>query len=656
MCGIAGILSLRGAPPTLHELAVMNRLQAHRGPDGEGAVVIGPCGLAHRRLAVIGLGDEGAQPMASDDGRLTLSYNGELYNHVELRAELEQLGHRFRSHTDTEVVLAALKAWGHEAFERFNGMWALALWDASRKQLLLSRDRFGIKPLYVRREPDRVLFASEVKAIAALASERTIDRASVARFLLWDESVFVDRGFLTGIEPLPTATTVTLDPDGEQAHRYWTPPGDRMAPQDLPSAAAAVHDLLVDATRLRFRSDVPVGTCLSGGLDSSSIVAVAHHHLGQAPSCFSALYDERGFDEGRFVHAMTDRFDLDTHEVRPSGDDLPDVLAALAWFQDGPVTATGAYTQWHVMKAAAAHVKVLLDGQGADELFGGYDHYLTPALLSRAAQTPRDALSLVGDLRAVGRRLGRSPLLDVAETQSKVAWWRRVAPALRRSPVGPWALDRGGPRAARWLLPGVLSPALGDVLDEHHVWPSYRSRGRRRLAERLEAELQHDVLRGSVPALLHYEDRNAMAFSVEARVPFLDHRIVELAFKLPPRTKIEGSNTKIVLREAMRGLLPEDVRARRDKLGYPTPARAWFVRHGGWLRDLLCSRVANQRGFTRPDAVRRVIDQHLTHEADHSWLLFRLASLELFAQAFVDDKALAPPPAPVQAGASSSSS
>ncbi|MCC7381508.1 MAG: asparagine synthase (glutamine-hydrolyzing) [Deltaproteobacteria bacterium] len=647
MCGVAGILRFDGVSPDPGQLARMNAALAHRGPDGEGIQVVGPIGLAHRRLSIIDLSEAGRQPMPSVDRKYWLTYNGEIYNYLELRRELESRGHSFHSHTDSEVILEAYRAHGLSAFKRFNGMWALGLWDTEKQELLLSRDRFGVKPLYLHQNEQRLIFASEMKAIlAADPSVAKLDLQSVADFLATPLVGVGTETYFRGLERFQPAELMQIDRRGHRrTRRYWTftPPTE---PLDVRPGEAAerVSELLVDAVKLRFRSDVPVGTCLSGGLDSSSIVAIAARRLGKAPETFSVLYDVPGFDEGEFVDAMVDTLQLSANRVHPDAADLPDVLERCTYFQEEPTAGPGLYSQWHVMRIASHKVKVLLDGQGGDEVFAGYFPYFDPYVLSlfdRARRLdPRAILELAGAGPPIKALTGRDPVrsylaqLVRARTKPTVDRARRV---LRRVPP-LWALAR----AIRSHLPHHAArpetrasrPLLGPAL------PSV-SRPRPGLAptgDPLTDTLWDALLRSSVPALLHYEDRNSMAFSIEARVPFLDFRLVEYAFQLPMREKIHGARTKVVLRDAMQDILPEKVRQRRDKKGYPTPLTLWLkqTHHREWALDLLVSRRTRQRGFFDPEYARDLFDAHLRGDADHSWALWQLMTLELFCRRYAD--------------------
>lgn len=655
MCGVAGILNFDGAPPARDRLIAMSHALAHRGPDGGGVQVIGPCGLAHRRLSIIDLSDAGRQPMCTADGRLWLTYNGEVYNYLELRDELEELGHTFRSHTDSEVILEAYRAWGLPAFARFNGMWGLGIWDVEQQALVLSRDRMGVKPLYLHRSGGRLAFASEVKALLAMdPALAELDLAGVAEFI--DFPIVGTGGtFFRGVERLEPGTTMVIGAGGRTTtHRYWTfTPDPDPAPIAPERAADELRELLVDAVRLRFRSDVPVGTCLSGGLDSSSIVAIASKKLGKAPETFSAIYEAAGFDEGQFVRIMVDALSLTGHEIRPDASDLPEVMERSTYFQEEPTAGPGIYSQWHVMRTASTRVRVLLDGQGGDELLGGYFPYFdayVKALLRRARggdlAAAQELLRADGEIAEVtGKRPLETNLRHFASYRYRLA--KGAVRGLSRralarvgalaEPLAPWVEQLDARLAPRPGAPSTPISRLGA-----HVRPGLAARKKPPAVtgDSFIDLLWDQTVRTSIPGLLQYEDRNSMAFSIEARVPFLDYRLVEYAFRLPMSEKIHLGSTKRVLRDAMVGILPEPIRTRRDKKGYPTPFTLWLQQqdHHDWARDLLFSSQVAQRGFVDTVQAEALWSQHLAGASDHSWRLWQLITLELFARRFLDGR------------------
>jgi asparagine synthase (glutamine-hydrolysing) len=626
MCGIAGLLSLTGGAP---ERALVERMAAaiaHRGPDGDGLAELGQVTLAHRRLAIIDLSPRGAQPMALAGAGLTIVYNGELYNWVELRQELEQAGARFESDSDTEVVLHAYARWGLDAFERLRGMWAIALWDAPRRRLVLSRDRFGIKPLYVHATPGALAFASELKALlAAFPDAREVDRGTLGRFLERGSQDEGTRTFFASVRQVAPGRVETFEAPGlrREERTYWRYSAEAArATYDYSDPAAELRRLLDEAVRQHLRSDVPVGTCLSGGLDSSTVVALAARATPHPMRTFTAVYDDAGLDERAYAREVAARFGCEAHEVRPDpGRDLVPLLDRIGWHHDEPCSRPGLITQWYVMQAAKGHVTVLLDGQGGDELLLGYAYYALPYLrsLGRAALRGRaPGLKLVRD----GVGLLRAPSSSYEGSRS--LFGHLVRAGLRR-------LGRG--RARGVPLSPELRAAAATVDVPHEAVPPGTSI--------IDETLLEDLTHASIPALLHHEDRTSMAFSLEARVPFLDHRVAEFCLGLDYRHKVDGGRMKAVLRRAMADLLPQSVLERKDKLGYPTPVGRWLLAAQADVKEALLVDFA-ERGFVPAADIERAWLAFARGRGE-PWLLYRWLTTELWAQRFVDR----PPAAPV---------
>jgi asparagine synthase (glutamine-hydrolysing) len=618
MCGICGIVA-PGRPGELGTVEAMASRLDHRGPDGSGSFVGEGVALGFRRLAIIDPTPAGDQPFASEEGRLQLVHNGEIYNYRELRAELEAKGHRFRSASDTEVILAAYREWGERCVERFNGMWAFAIWDVERRRLFASRDRFGIKPFYYRLAAGRLVFASEPKALLADPScPREPNRRVVLDYLDQSYLDHTSETFFTGIERLPPAHSLTFGPEGLRTERYW-----RLEPRDAPANETVdrFRELFIDAIRLHLRSDVPVGTCLSGGLDSSAIVVGIDRLLrteaenaaavGPRQRTFTAFFDEPGLDERPYAEAVVDRTGAEPHWISFDGRELVGDLPAIVETQDEPFGSTSMAAQWYVMREASrAGLKVVLDGQGGDEVLGGYRAFVGFRL---------------ADLLAAGQV---APLAHEVRAFGDVHRPAALATALAR-PFAPEALTRivrSRTRASGTLVHPELR-GLAPLAIE--TAPPFRERLRR---------FQHVVLtQRGLPELLRYEDRNSMAHSLEARVPFLDYRLVEFLFALPGGELIRDGRTKDLLRRGLGDLLPPSVRDRRDKVGFVTPERRWFRGALGELAaDVFASRSFAERGFADPQAARARLERHRRGETDAGMELWRTLNLELWARRFLD--------------------
>lgn len=632
MCGILCYLgedAVRQCGAMTRALAV----SSHRGPDDTDlAYPAEHVALGHNRLAILDLTDAGHQPMRLAGRDVWLIFNGEIYNYVELRDELADLGHDVVSTGDAEVILHAYAEWGRDCVRRFNGMWAFALWDGERRELFCSRDRFGVKPFYYATDARRFCAASEIKSLLALdPSLAEPDNATIYHFLARGVIDDTDRTFYRQVRQLPAAHSMVVALGREPiVWRYYDPATAVLAMRgavDVRDAPERLRDLFEDAVRLRLRSDVPVGTCLSGGVDSSAIVGLADRLMDRRVSTFTSVYPNTDSDEGEYARAVVARYQTDARWIEPKKQDLFEVLPRMVFHQDEPTLAPGLYSQWHVMQLAHGNVKVLLDGQGGDEIFAGYLGYYadyTASLLRRALGGDLRALSrLRHEYAEIERQLGRSPMK--AAVLSRTPPWAKRAYRLLRG--------LGAERAA------LVDPGFADAWAAEEPVPVTPSA----LGDPLNSQLLDSLTRATIPGLLRYEDRNSMAFSIEARTPFLDYRLVEYALALPAELKIRGWETKAVFRDAMRDILPPEILARRDKKGYPTPLALW-LREGlmGEARELLLSPQAVQRGITDTQRVRQLLDDHEAGHADHHWQIWSLMSLEAWFRTFIDSTSVAP--------------
>jgi asparagine synthase (glutamine-hydrolysing) len=629
VCGIWFSLSF---PPDPVCIGVV----AHRGPDGSGWKVFesaaGPVALGHRRLSIIDLSDAALQPMSYADDRYWVVYNGEIYNYLELREELKAAGHRFRTRSDTEVLLAAYAHWGEAALDRLVGMFAFVLWDGQAQVAFAARDHFGVKPLYVFVAPGGLAFASEIKQFiglpgfaARLNTARTYDFLASGIMEHTDETLFADVRQLRGGE----CTRIDL--------RHWRPgeappvrrwyqilePGTLVF--DEREAAAQFHSLLDQSVHLQLRSDVPVGTCLSGGLDSSSIVCLMARELQAAGTedkvhCVSACYDVKSVDERPFMEAVVAQTQSTPHWAHPRFEDAFALAERITWHQDEPYGSTSIFAQWSVFDIArCAGLKVMLDGQGADEQLAGYhgsfSYYFADLIRRRRfvallhAMLQRRAwhgVSVAEQLRTF-----LIPLLPPKYAR----WLRRERQALTQH---------------NWLDGEALRPHLGRSPFE----TARESIGRPPVADL--GDLCVVLTQSSnLTMLLHWEDRNSMAHGIEARVPFLDHRLVEFSIGIGNRHKIVGGDTKRVLRAAMRGILPEMVRNRRDKLGFATPEEEWFR---GPLREAVLAGIEETLdrypGLLNPKGVRAHVKDMLTGRKPVDFSLWRIINLGIWGRLF----------------------
>jgi asparagine synthase (glutamine-hydrolysing) len=632
MCGLAGIVNRRGVDAGV--LQGMASALEHRGPDGEGFLrwhgggplraateaggkAADTVGFAFRRLAILDLTHAADQPMVDGAGELALVFNGELYNYVELREELVARGHEIRGTGDTAVLLAAYREWGRDCVERFVGMWAFALLDARTQTLLLSRDRFGVKPLYWARLGEGLMFASEIKALLAAGVAREPDERVVRRYLLTGRVDETPATFFAAIRQLPPAHDVVVDLREPMAklrpRRFWAPPEPASERRSPPDDAERFAALLRDAVRVHARSDVPVGSCLSGGLDSSAVVCVAEE-LRRADAIPS--YTHRGISyvpgaaeisERPFMAAVAQRTGIAMTYVEPSIDDVVAGVPRIVRQQDEPFGSASVAAQWFVFRAAReAGLTVMLDGQGADEYLAGYLGFLRVHAADLAARRRVPELAwLALDAR---RRTGDWPIGG------------REALGLALNGRNG-AASAGGPPPAIELMGAALRRVAEPV--DWLVEPPTT----------LEETLRRHLTAIGLPALLRFEDRNSMAHSIEARVPLLDHRLVEYALALPTASKLRGAETKSVLRRALAGTLPDEVRTRRDKIGFRAePGVTWEL--AARRRDeLMAARTPEEERWLHAPALAALIDRR--GGADAEFALWRAVNLKLWLREVV---------------------
>src|SRR6266436_6606256 len=633
MCGIAGIADQSGRPVDGALLQAMTAVQAHRGPDGEAIVCRGAAGLGHRRLAIIDLAT-GDQPMASDDGRLWIVFNGEIYNFRELRRELEAAGARFRTQSDTEVILRAYEADGPACVSRLRGMFAFAILDERARRLVLARDRAGIKPLVYAWNGQRLLFASEIKGILEDTTvARDLDLDALGQYLTF-HYVPSPRTIFRSIRKLPPASTLVLSLDGGEpvVSQYWSlrfEPNSRVTEREWVERLRAE---LADAVQCHMISDVPIGAFLSGGVDSSTVVALMAQASSAPIRTFSIGFDEADFDELRFARQVAARYGTDHYElvVKPAA---LDVLPKLAWHLDEPFADSSAIPTYYVAKITREHVTVALSGDGGDETFAGYRRYARAQQLHERFD------------RGVGR-LAR-PLLALAGRMLPVeARGQAYAELLGAGGLGRYlrlvSYERW--RTAGRLLSGDLA-AVGRAAGDVALF--------RRLASEAGARdyvstLQHLDIQTYLPDdILTKVDRTSMAVSLEARVPLLDHVLMEFVATIPSTFKLRNGTGKHLLKRAMLRSLPAEILT-RPKMGFGVPLGTWFnAELRDMTRDILLSPTARQRGIFRPAEVERVLRVHDSGRRDCSARLWALVCFELWIRQW----ATATPPSDVRVSA-----
>lgn len=626
MCGIVGIVHLN--PQESVDETCLKRMRdvlRHRGPDGEGLFVEGPVGLGHRRLAIVDVAG-GHQPMANEDGTIWIVFNGEIYNHAMLRPGLEARGHRYRTRSDTETILHLYEEEAERCVERLRGMFAFAIWDRVRNTLLLARDRLGIKPLYYACTGRVLVFASEIKAILATGLFRAEFHEAVLPEFLATRFVSGEDTFFRGIRKLLPGRTLTWSAaEGLREHRYWKPPvrtdGGR---SDVREQADEVRVRLEAAVRSHLMSDVPLGLFLSGGLDSSGLAALMAPMVKEPIRTFSAGFSEAEANEFPYARLAAQAVGTEHREVVVSPLEFFETLPILVWHEDEPIAFDSSVPLYFVSRLARDHVKVVLTGEGADELFLGYDYrYRVTALNERLGRpywtvVPR---ALRGQ---VARLIGRLPMpLRRYAERSFLAY----DPGLRglffeNFAVFPQTLQQELIRDK-----GILT--AGDPYATGLRYGEEHSGG---LLERMS----HADLQTYLVELLMKQDQMSMAASLESRVPYLDHELVEYVAAIPGPTRLHGWQTKAVLRAALRDLLPREILSRR-KMGFPVPMGRWL---GGpfWhvVEEFVLSERALARGLFHPPCLRRFADEHRSGRRDHGARLWLLINLEIWQRIFVD--------------------
>lgn len=631
MCGICGIVSLNAQHSVDEQLlASMNATLQHRGPDDSGCYVTPMVGLAMRRLSIIDL-STGKQPIGNEDGSVWVVFNGEIYNFRRLRQQLEKKGHAFKTETDTEVIVHAYEEYGDDCVHHFNGMFAFALWDNAHRRLLIARDRLGIKPLYYHASAERLAFASELKALIADPTvPREIDLQALDHFLTL-EYIPTPRTIFSQVHKLPPGHRLIVENGDCQVQQYWRIP---YQPVKLSEEAtvARLQELIQDAVQLRMIADVPLGAFLSGGIDSSAIVAFMSEASARPVRTFSIGFENVTYNELPYARLVSQRFGTNHHEeiLNPH---IADTAERLVRHLDEPFADFSIFPTYLVSEVARQSVKVVLSGDGGDEIFGGYDTYVAQNLARRyerwlPAVVRRRALPMVSDL--VPPHPAKKGFINKSKRFIEGA---ALPPALQHT---RWMIFMNGADRRR-----LYAPDLYHALDTTgNGVEGFMSAYFAQAAERdpLAQQQYVDVNTYLVDDILTKVDRMSMAVSLEARVPLLDHRIVEFALNLPPHMKLKGNNTKILLRKAVEGLLPAEV-LDKPKEGFSIPLKHW-LREASALRpmmlDLLAPDTVRRRGYFDPDCVSGWVEEHLARRSNHSHRLWALMVFELWQRQVQD--------------------
>ncbi len=610
MCGICGIFNFNNKPVARAKILLMMQKIKHRGPDDEGTFIEDNIGFGFVRLSIIDLSPLGHQPMISSDGRHVLIFNGEVYNYIELREELKSKGYRFKSGTDSEVVLNAYLEWGKDCQEKFNGMWAFAIYDRTEKKLFCARDRYGIKPFYFYRSDDQFIFASEIPSILSVLKKKPLpDNDSIFNYLVFNRTDHTEQTFFQGINKLLHGNSIIVQGSDLRVQK-WYDLKERVKCNVGFKSGEEFKENFTSAVGLRLRSDVPVGVCLSGGLDSSSITSVLLKNYGKNDlNTFSAVYGKgNSADESEFI----DEYKLllkNMYFTSPSADTLFNDMDKFIKLHGEPIPSTSPYAQYKVMELAKNSVVVTLDGQGADELLAGY-HYFYGFYFKDLLKQYR----LKKLFKESGDYIRNHKSMYGLKTFIYFLMPKSARMKLRVNERGYLNNDFSNSHSIHSVIAEELygSGSLNEALLNH-----------------FEYKLEH---------LLKWEDRNSMWFSLESRVPFLDYRLVEKTLASVSDMKIKNGMTKNILREAMLNILPEKIRTRKDKVGFKTPEDEWFRedKFKKFIKDLLISQSFKNRGIIQVDKAMSLYNKHLNLDIQISGEIWKWINLELWFREFID--------------------
>jgi len=634
MCGICGKLNFDGRPVDEGLIRKMCSVLAHRGPDDEGVYTSKHgarstehgIGLGHRRLSIIDL-DTGHQPMSNEDGSIRIVYNGEVYNFLRLREDLEKKGHRFRTRSDTEVIIHLYEDYGPDCVKYLRGMFAIAIWDSPRQRLFLARDRLGQKPLVYTLTSSSFIFGSEIKAILADPQiKREVDLEALHHYLTYGY-VPAPLTIFKGIKKLPPAHTLVWEKGQVKIERYWSLSYIPKLQLKEEEYVPRLLELLKESVKLRLISDVPLGAFLSGGVDSSAVVAMMAELSDRPVKTFSIGFEEASFNELKFARIVSRRFGTEHHEfvVKP---DALEILPKLIWHYNEPYADSSAIPTYYVSQITRQHVTVALNGDGGDEAFAGYERYLANKIARSYEKIP--AFIREGVILPLINRLPED-----TTRKSLTRRIKRFTAAIRETP------ER---RYVRWvsifnnlqkkeLYSSEMREGMVDLDSVNLLVDVYRQA---KADNFLDSTMFVDCMTSLPDDLLVKVDIASMANSLEARSPFLDHKLVEFAASLPPDLKLKGKTTKYILKKALKEYLPKDI-LYRDKMGFGVPIGRWFRNElKDYAYEILLDTRAKERGYFNPDSVKKILDEHTSGRIDHWCRIWGLLNLELWHRMFMD--------------------
>lgn len=624
MCGIAGFI-YKDARKSVERSRLKKMIDAiaHRGPDAEGMFCERNIALGHRRLSIIDLSGQGNQPMYSHDHRYVIVFNGEIYNYIEIKTELSKLGAVFTNQTDTEVIMEAYRYWGAKCVKRFNGMWAFCIYDREKSQLFFSRDRFAIKPLYFVDREDAIIFGSEAKAvIAGFPEENVPDSRMIYRFLWGTPEDRDEMSYYKNIKIFERASCRLYDLRQKKWKKgiYWDVDEEKFRKKWIngKNPVKVFRRLIEDAVKLRLRADVEVGACLSGGVDSSTIVGICSKKYGIRMHTFSSVYADMECNEKEYIDFVNQYNHTIPHLIypEPKETDLIKAFQDIIYHHDGPNMGASLYSQYSVMKGVQGNVKIVLDGQGADELLGGYTPYygyrIADILNENTISAKIKAIRMLSVIAVEWPDRLRYIQPDAVIHTIGADFYKKLKEDYR----GVSALtDRNYP---------LFTEAFLNSVDKGIAYSE------KNISGVLNTRLCKDVMRDSIPSLLHNEDGNSMAFSIESRVPFLDYRIVEFGLALDGRYKIRNEWTKWIIRKSCRKYLPKKVARRKDKMGFPAPFARWLRECGQKeeMKELIYA--FGDRNIVPKETIDFYYRQHMNGEADRDVILYKFLVMELW--------------------------
>jgi asparagine synthase (glutamine-hydrolysing) len=626
MCGICGKINFNSKPIDEGLIRLMSGVLSHRGPNDEGAYIDGNIGLGHRRLSIIDLSEAARQPMHNEDKSIWIVFNGEIYNFRELRKDLEARGHRFISKSDTEVIIHLYEERGIDCVKDLRGMFAFAVWDKNRQRLFLARDRAGKKPLHYALRSDSLIFASEIKSILKDPTvSLQVDRNALDLYLAY-QYVPAARTIFSGIRKLPPAHILVCEGGRTRIEPYWRLLYGNKIKMGEAECAKRLMDLLTEATQMRLISDVPLGAFLSGGIDSSAVVAIMSRLSAQPVKTFSIGFNEQSFNELKFSRIIAKLFHTDHHEymVKP---DLIDILPKLIWHFNEPFGDPSAIPTYYLSKMARNEVTVALSGDGGDESFGGYQRYAANRLFNLYCLIPHNLRRIIAlALRVLPESTRKKDFVKrLKRFTAATDFSRELRYAYLVSLFDSGLRDRLYTQDFKTRLNGMEA---GDYICDAY---SHADTG-----DFLDSTLHVDVLTYLPNDLLVKVDIASMANSLEVRSPFLDHKLMEFAASIPSNLKLKGMTCKYILKEALAKVIPPKI-LQRQKCGFGVPIGSWLR---GELKDYACeillSNTCLRRGYFRDTALKGMLDEHISGRIDHGHRLFSLINLELWHRIFID--------------------